>query len=156
MPIKSGGALMANGASTIKKSAGFWTNLSLRAKALVVISLPVVAFFASTFLIVAVERVKDDQQSLLKSGFDLRAQLLNMYIVMSSAESAMRNFALTGREDGIQPLRLVGPSLDSYFEKMSTLHVDNAEQANRLSQLKQRAHDRLDGIKNLHDFYQAH
>ena len=106
--------------------------------------------------ITPLEREKDQAQQLVKHAWELRAHLLNMYVVLSSAESATRNFGLTGEEEGIQPLGMVGPTIDGVFDKMSGLILDSPAQAQRLAQFRQRVHLRLDGIKKVHEFYEAH
>ena len=112
---------MANGERHFKKLAKCWADLSLLGKGLVVVSIPVAALVVASLLGARLARDKSEAQDSVKQIHELRGQLLNMYIVLSSAESAMRNYALTGKEDGIQPLALVGPSIDAVFDKINGL-----------------------------------
>jgi signal transduction histidine kinase/CheY-like chemotaxis protein/HAMP domain-containing protein len=147
---------MTDGESSFGRFARFWANLSLRFKGLLVIALPVAALVAAGFLVTRSERDRDEIQELVKRNSELRAQLLGMYIVLSSAESALRNYALTGQENGIQPLSMAGLTVDTNFDKMGAQILPNVEQIQRLADFRKRAHQRLDGMKRLHEFYDAH
>ncbi len=138
-----------------KKSAKTW-DISLRSRGLIVVSLPVAALLMSAVLVTAMERSKARADLRIRQANDFRAQLQNLYIVLIDAESATRNFALNGRENGIQPFGLVGPSIDVVLDKIRDLVKDDVEQVQRLSELRQMAHQRVSGLEQLRDYYDAH
>jgi signal transduction histidine kinase/ActR/RegA family two-component response regulator len=147
---------MASDASTPRNPANVWANLSLRVKALIVVSLPVAALVASTLLAGRIERDRDDVEALVKHNSELRAQLLGMYAILSSAESALRNFGLTGQEDGIQPLHMLALTLNANFDRMGTQILPNPEAVKQLAEFRKRVLSRVDGMKKVHEFYEAH
>src|SRR5579872_153298 len=92
-------------------------NLSFRTKSLLLVSVPVVALVLTLALSSRSETLRNESEELTKNATDIRAQLQNIYILMASAESEVRNFGLNGREEGIQPLGMIGPSIDGMFTK---------------------------------------
>jgi PAS domain S-box-containing protein len=138
-----------------KKSAKTW-NVSLRSRGLIVVSLPVAALLISGLLVAAMERSKERADLRIRQAIDFRAQLQNLYIVLIDAESATRNFALSGHENGLQPFGIVGPSIDAVLDKIRDLVKDDAEQVKRLSELRQMAHQRVASLEQLRDYYDAH
>lgn len=143
-------------AAPLHSPARTWANLPLRWKGLIGASVPLAALFVSLFLVNGMERTKDDADQSIQQAEQFRSQLQNIYIVLIDAESAVRSYALTGHEDGLQPLRLVGPSIDAVFDKVRDYVKNDAEQVNRLSDLRQLAHQRLMGLEELRDYYDAH
>lgn len=133
-----------------------WANLPMRWKALAASSLPVAALIGSLFLFGALQRNKDELDRQIRQSQELRAQLQNVYITLIAAESAVRNYALSGHEDGIEPLGIVGPSIDQIFDKVRDLVRDNPDQAARLNELRLLTHQRLDGLERLRDYYDEH
>jgi signal transduction histidine kinase/CheY-like chemotaxis protein/CHASE3 domain sensor protein len=132
-----------------------WTNLSLRAKGLLVFSVPVVALLVSATLLVRLDREKTDAEQRVKRALDMRAQLQNLYIVLISAESEVRNYGLNGQEDGLQPFGLAAASIDAVFGRVKDLIQDNAAQKARLAQVQQLGHSRLNGLADLRRHYQS-
>ncbi len=139
-----------------KTPAATWANLPIRLKGLIVVSLPVAALLISGVLVANVQRHKDEGDARLHQALEFRAQLQTLYIVLIDAESAVRNYALTGHENGLQAPGVVGPSMDVVFDKLRDLVKDDASQMNRLAELRQLAHQRLTGLQELHDYYDAH
>jgi len=147
---------MAEAGRSSTKSARTWANLPLRLKGLIVVSLPVAALLISVVLVNTMERRKDLGEARIRQALEFRAQLQNVYIVLIEAESAVRGYALTGHENGLQALGVVGSSMDAVFDKVRDLVKDDAAQNARLSDLRQLAHQRLSGLEELRDYYDAH
>jgi signal transduction histidine kinase/CheY-like chemotaxis protein/CHASE3 domain sensor protein len=133
-----------------------WTNLSFRTKGLLVTSLPVCALLLATILAGRLSWEKNEAEKRLLQTLEIRAQLQNMFIVLISAESEVRNFALTRREEGLVQLGVVGTSVDVQFKKIADLIHDRPAQAERLVQLQQKVHQRLGGLKELRASYDSH
>ena len=137
----------------VRKLVLWWTDLSLRKKGLLVFSVPIVAFMISGALLARLEHEKADFDQRRQHALDLRAKLQNMFIVLISAESEIRNYALNGEEDGLQPFGLAATSMDVLFTNVKELMQDNAEQKVRLARLQELVHSRLDGLKQLREYY---
>ncbi|HTS76354.1 MAG TPA: ATP-binding protein [Bryobacteraceae bacterium] len=133
-----------------------WSNLSLRSKVLLVAALPVMALLASVLLLNKMEQNREKAEQRVLQALDFRSQLQNVYILLIDAESAVRNYGLTGRDDGLEQFSMVGPSLDAAFDKVRDLVADEPEQVKRLSDLRTMAHARLAGLAKLHDYYESH
>jgi signal transduction histidine kinase/ActR/RegA family two-component response regulator len=147
---------MENAVSARVTPAKGWANLPLRWKGLAAASLPVVALVISFFLFQALQRAKDEAAKTLQQAQEFRAQLQIVYIVLIEAESSVRNYALTGHEVGLQSLGMVRTNVDTVLDKVRDLEHGNADQLQRLSDLRQLAHQRLAGLEQLRDFYDAH
>ena len=87
----------------LKRIARLWANFPLHVKGLVVVLLPVVALLLCILLISQIEKQKDTAEEWVKHTQDLRAEILNTYIVLVSAESSVRDYALNGHEQALQP-----------------------------------------------------
>jgi signal transduction histidine kinase/ActR/RegA family two-component response regulator len=147
---------MADGVRLFNGPAKFWANLSLRIKGFVVILLPVACLLASSLLFSRLDRDRDEAQKLARRTVELRAQLLNTYAILSSAESAMRNFALTGKEDAMQRPGVTAAAVDGALEKVAALTLDSPDQSKRFAQFRENVRSRVDGMRQLREFYEAH
>lgn len=132
-----------------------WANRSLRVKGLVVVLIPLLALIASVGLINQLNRQKNEAKELVNHTQELRAQLQNMFIVLISAESEVRNYGLNGREEGILPFAMSEASIDAVFTKTKELMQSNTDEVARVSRLKEFVHQRLGGLKELRTYYSA-
>jgi signal transduction histidine kinase/ActR/RegA family two-component response regulator/CHASE3 domain sensor protein len=132
-----------------------WTNLSLRMKGLLVLSLPIASLLVSATLIFELEHEKTDGDQLRQHAVDIRAQFLNMFVVLISAESEVRNYGLNGQEDGLYAFGLTSAAIDPVFARVKDLIPDNAEQRARLLRTQELVHSRLEGLKELREYYHS-
>ncbi len=132
-----------------------WLDLSLRIKGLTVLVLPVIAVAMSAMLVSSLEHAKADADRHLKRGVEVRAQLQNMFVVLISAESEVRNYGLNGREDGIYPFSLTRAAIDPLFKKVGELMAGDREQEQRLEKLRLLVQSRFEGLKSLRDYYSS-
>ena len=102
-----------------------------------------------------VEHAKADADRHLKRGVEVRAQLQNMFVVLISAESEVRNYGLNGREDGIYPFSLTRAAIDPLFKKVGELMAGDREQEQRLEKLRLLVQSRFEGLKSLRDYYSS-
>ena len=137
------------------RTARLWANSPLRVKGLMVVLLPVVAFLLSILLISQLEKQKADAEEWVKHTQDVRVEILNTYIVLVSAESSVRDYALTGHEEALQPYERAGVSIDVVLDRIRDLVRDNSEQMERLVRLKDLIHQRLEGLKALRGHYDS-
>src|SRR5579863_5702698 len=142
---------MAFFASTTRR----WANLPLQVKGLVVVLLPAAALLLSIILISQLEKQKDSVNEWEKHAQDLRAELLNTYIVLVSAESSVRDYALAGHEQALQPYERAVVSIDVVLDRIRDLVKDNSEQVDRLARLKNLIHQRFDGLKTMRGYYDS-
>jgi signal transduction histidine kinase/ActR/RegA family two-component response regulator len=124
-------------------------------KGLLVLSLPIASFLVSAALIFELEREKTDTDQLRQHAVDVRAQLQNMFIVLISAESEVRNYGLNGQEDGLYAFGLTSAAIDPLFIRIKDLIPDNAEQRAHLVRTQELVHSRLEGLKELREFYHS-
>lgn len=139
----------------VKSLSRRWSDLSLRAKAMLFGVLPMTALLASAALMNRLEARKAAADESLKDTLEIRAQLQNIYIVLIAAESEVRNYGLNRREEGIQPLGMVGASVDAVFTKIGELVHQDQGLRNRLGQAKHLVHERLRGLRELRTYYQT-
>ncbi len=132
-----------------------WTNLSLRTKGLIVFAVPLAALLICAALLVRLEQKKAEADEAIRNAQEMRAQLQNMYIVLISAESEIRNYGLNGREDGLETFGLTAASVDAIFTKLQELMAGEPETLARLSEIQGLVHSRLDGLKQLREYYQS-
>ena len=132
-----------------------WTNLSLRTKGLVIFAVPALALLIAAILLVLLEHQEADANERIRRAFEARSQLETMYIVLISAESEIRNYGLNGREDGLQPFGLARTSIDVLFGRIKDLIDDQPDEVRHLAQIQQLVHSRLDGLKELREYYHA-
>jgi PAS domain S-box-containing protein len=130
-----------------------YANLSLRAKGLALVSLPIAGLILSVVLISRLESITAETNDLTKNLWEVRAQLQNAYIVLIAAESEVRNYGLNAREEGIQPLGMVGPSIDGIFTKLGDLIRPGDHSRERLVRMQHLAGERVEGLKALRAYY---
>ncbi len=111
------------------KLAKLWTNLSLRVKALAVVSLPVLSLIAAVPLIHSLEVTKEDTQRWIVRTLDVLTQYKQAYIAMISTESMVRDFATSGRDEGLLTLAQTGP----YLATVSSTRSIASSRTDRLS-----------------------
>src|SRR5260370_20240619 len=138
-----------------RKTAQAWGNFPLRIRGLMFVAVPVAALLLSLILIGQLERQKDAAQEQAKRTQDVRAEVLNTYVVMISVESAVRDYALTGHEEGLQAQDNASTSIDVILDRIKDLVHDNPEQMQRWGRLKELVHRRLDGLKALRAYYDS-
>jgi signal transduction histidine kinase/CheY-like chemotaxis protein/CHASE3 domain sensor protein len=132
-----------------------WVNLSLRIKGLIVASLPVCALLFATTLGGRLWWERNEADRRLTQTLEIRAQLQNMGIFLLSAESEIRNYALTRREEGILQFGMVRSAVDGLFRKIQDLIHDRPGQLEQLAQIQQHVHKRLDALQELRAYYES-
>jgi signal transduction histidine kinase/CHASE3 domain sensor protein/ActR/RegA family two-component response regulator len=132
-----------------------WASFSLRTKGIAIVLLPVAALLLSIVLIDQAEKKKVESEGWVKHTQDVRIEILNTYIVLISAESSVRDYALTGHETALQAYDRAGASIDVVLDRIKELVQDNPEQVQRLARLKDLAHRRVEGLKVLRGYYDS-
>jgi signal transduction histidine kinase/CheY-like chemotaxis protein/CHASE3 domain sensor protein len=140
---------------SVRKAIRGWTNLSLRTKGLIVASLPVCALLLATILAGRLLWEKNETERRLTQTLEIRAQLQNVVIVLISAESEVRNYALNKREEGLVQFGMVGAAVDGYFRKIADAIHDRPTQVEQLAELQRHVHKRLDNLRELRAYYES-
>ena len=132
-----------------------WSNLPIRFKALAIVSVPIATLILLLALMSALHSSEAESVDLTKNSLDIRAQLQNMYILLISAESEVRNYGLNKKEGGIQTLAMLDPSIDALFVKTSDMIEESEHMRQPLWRLKDLIRRRTDGLKALRAYYES-
>ena len=133
--------------------ASRWTNLPLRSKALVTVLLPACALASSMLLShwAAQEERRADQ--VAKNNQEIRAQAQNLFIILISAESEVRDLGLNGTEEGIQSFGIAEASVEAELTKIQELLPAAPDKAAQLDNLRKIIRARFAGLKQLRAYY---
>jgi signal transduction histidine kinase/CheY-like chemotaxis protein/HPt (histidine-containing phosphotransfer) domain-containing protein len=77
-----------------------------------------------------------DSSRWIAHTHEVIAALESTQLLLVDAETGQRGFVITGREDYLEPYRGASTSIKEQIARLSGLTVDNAEQQQRLEQLK--------------------
>ena len=133
-----------------------WADLSVRLKGLAVFAAPIASLLLlSSLCTYYLVSAKTEADIAAKNTLEVRSQLQNLYIVLISAESEIRNYGLNGHEEGLQPLGMVGPTVDALLTRIGELLQDTNPQKERIARLRQLAHERLNGLQELRAYYKS-
>lgn len=113
------------------------TNLSLGAKGVLVVAIPVCALLLAMVLFYQFERQLRDAQASVERTFDARSALRRIITQMVNAETGIRGFLLTRQPEFLQPYEDARRQLPQAFQDLHRLV--SPEQAARLTSLEQQA-----------------
>lgn len=138
-----------------KKGMQRWTNLSFRTKELSVAALPVCALLLAALLTGRLLWEKSEAERRRAQTLEIRAQLQNVAIFLISAESEVRNYGLTKREEGLLQFGMVSSSVDGLFKRVEDLIKDRPAELKQFQRFELHVHGRLDGLRDLRGYYES-
>ena len=108
-----------------------WADLPLRAKGLVVVAIPLVALLVAALSSSLVRRQADDADAWVAHTLEVRGELQRTTTLLVDAETGVRGYALTGREEFLAPYRQAQAALPNNLVHLGSLIQDNPAQVAR-------------------------
>ncbi|SDR25066.1 PAS domain S-box-containing protein [Pseudomonas grimontii] len=125
-----------------------WTDLPLRGKALVVISLPLVVLLLSLVLIYTTERqtarAEEDVRRVLRVQSDIQA----VHTLLAEAAASVRGYLLTRREDFLPSYLNAKPQIESALLRLDR-NVRDQRVREQLSAIKPLIDGKIDGLEDM-------
>src|SRR4051812_19381564 len=98
-----------------------WSRLSLRAKGVAVLSVPMAAMFVVMFAIYLVEGNVRDADMASRRADDIRVELLQFHVVLLDAETAVSAYLATGDRLRLTSYEAARVSMEKSLAHLSTL-----------------------------------
>src|SRR5580700_7973592 len=83
----------------VRGLARYWGDLPVRTKGLVVIALPLLAFVASTLLILVTRKMQADATAWVRHSQEVRLEIRDFREMLLQAEDSARGYALNDGQD---------------------------------------------------------
>src|SRR5580700_5357409 len=83
----------------VRGLARYWGDLPVRTKGMVVIALPLLAFVASTLLILITRKMQADATAWVRHSQEVRLEIRDFREMLLQAEDSARGYALSGGQD---------------------------------------------------------
>lgn len=109
-----------------------WANLSLRAKGVAVVAIPVTALLIATLSTCGIAIQGRKAQLWVAHTLEVRTAIQDISTTLLDAQGAVQGYALTGREDWLLSLRMAHPTLQARLDRLRSLIQNNSEQTHRL------------------------
>ena len=127
-----------------KVLARAWTNLPLRLKGFVVVSLPVAALLLSAALTGLADRQKNGAEAAVRHRLEVRTQIRQVSTLAAGAHAAVLGYGLTRQEEWLQPLDAFRRNVNHELSLLESLVQDSPEQLRRLTEVRRDIRDWLD------------
>ena len=108
-----------------------WAGWPLRSKGLVVIAIPLGALLAGLVCFFLLGKAEDRQETSVSHTIEVRSELHQLFIHLVGAETGMRGFLLTRREEFLEPYHAGLKALPESLSRVSDL-IKDPRQAARL------------------------
>ena len=143
---------MKTGAGPSSRRWPGFTNLPLREKGLVVVSIPVVALLAALTAAVFVQRAQQSAEQVVRHTQDVRQRMQLALTLLVDAETGTRGYLLTGLQEWLEPYHSALRRFPEVVRELETLVGDNPGQKARVSRMKEVAGNRLEHLVVLQGF----
>jgi len=131
----------------IPQKTRFRIRVSLRARGVTVLTVPVAALLAVLFVIYRVEAdVRTTDQVVLR-GYDARAELQQLETLLKDADTAVRGYLVTGQNDFFIRFETAGRAVTPSLARLATLFPASETQA--LAQIENSAREKLDILADI-------
>jgi PAS domain S-box-containing protein len=130
-----------------------FSNLPLRDKGLIVVSIPVFALLVVLAAMVLVQREEQLAEQLVRHSLEVRQQLRLAFRLLIDAETGTRGFLLTNREEWLKPYEEAVGRVPFVLNQLQQLLAQNPSQMARLRHMQEIAGQRLEHLvvlQNLH------
>ena len=121
-----------------------WRDLSLRAKTLLVIAIPVAALLLATASFWMAQRAESAASDLVDHSLDVHMAIDAVRLQLIDAEDGVRGYVLTGHSEWLEPFETARMTLPRDVATLTGLVADNAAQADRVEALSPLIQRRLD------------
>ena len=134
----------------VRGLARYWGDLPVRTKGLIVIALPLLAFVASTLLILGTRKMQADATAWVRHSQEVRLEIRDFRELILGAEDYARGYGLSDGRDWSSTSQQTRKTLLSKAANLTALVKDNPEQTERMNRLTTLLSDQLtalDGIR---------
>lgn len=118
--------------------AAAFDRISLTAKGVLVLALPVCALLISTLVFYLFQRGANQAQSWVEHTFEVRSELRDAMLSLAHAETGLRGYLLSGLPADLELYRESRRQLPESIDALRKLVVDNPSQMSRLARLQAR------------------
>src|SRR5436190_11087182 len=128
-----------------------FSRLSLSAKGVLVVLIPLLALALALFFFSRFEVQTREAQKWVEHTVEVRGEIRHLIILMAKAESSVRGYLLTRREDVLAPYMEGRRSFQSSLMTLRSLLSDNprqTQQAQRVEALAAPAFQALDQLRS--------
>jgi PAS domain S-box-containing protein len=126
-----------------------WTHLSLRAKGVAVLVVPLAALFIALFSIYGVEVASRDAELQVARAYDTRAELLQLHVVVLDAQSAVNGYLAAGGPEFLKRFESARHEVDRSLLRLSSLAGGDSPGSSDLAGLQRATRDQLDLLDGL-------
>ena len=131
--------------------ASVWLNLPLRGKGLVVLAIPLAALVVGVLLVFVQDRREDRARAQVRHALDVEDTLQEVLILLVDAETGMRGYLLSGREEFLAPYEAARARLPAAMGRLGGLIRDSDQQA-RFRDLEPLVAQRLDLLATIRGY----
>lgn len=128
-----------------------FSNLRLRDKGLIVVSIPVLALLIVLAAVVFVQREEQQAQRLVQHSMEIRQNTQMALTLIIDAETGTRGYLLTNRKEWLEPYHNTMRRLPEVLRQLEALVAENPVQLARLRNMRQIAGERLEHLVVLQD-----
>ena len=126
-----------------------WSRLSLRAKGVAGLSIPLTALFIAMLSIYWFEGNAPDADQMVIRAYDTRAEILQFQVFLLDAETAVSGYLATGDSRRLSSYQAARSSTEQSLAKLTSLVGADAASAAPLQQIQAAAQEELDTLKQL-------
>ena len=126
-----------------------WSRLSLRAKGVAGLSIPLTALFIAMLSIYWFEGNAPDADQMVIRAYDTRAEILQFQVFLLDAETAVSGYLATGDSRRLSSYQAARSSTEQSLAKLTSLVGADAASAAPLQQIQAAAQEELDTLRQL-------
>ncbi len=126
-----------------------WSRVSLRARGVAALAVPMAALFVALFSIYLVENEASLADQIVVNAYETRAELLQFQIDLLDADSSMSGFLATGDAHFVSSYQKARASLGTTLERLSTMVGDDPPSVATVGQLKRVAGEATSTLEQL-------
>lgn len=126
-----------------------WSRLSLRAKGVAVLSVPMAALFIAMFAIYWVEGNVRDADLMTRRADDIRAELLQFHVFLLDAETAVSAYLNTGDRLRLIPYEAARVSMEQSLTRLAQLTRDDIRSVSSIDEIKRSAEEGMQILRQL-------
>jgi len=126
-----------------------WSRVSLRAKGVAAMAVPMAALFVALFSIYVVENEAGQADQIVVGAYETRAELLQFHIDLLDADSAVDGYLATGDARFLSSYEKTRAALGTTLERLSLMVSDDPPSVATVGQLKRAAGEAMSILEQL-------
>ncbi|HEY6964367.1 MAG TPA: CHASE3 domain-containing protein, partial [Erythrobacter sp.] len=127
------------------RTGGWWANRPLATKGLVVVALPLLIFFGSVAVLLAIGRMEAEAEQDVRLTIAIQTDVNEVHAILAEASSGVRGYLLTGEPRFLEPYERAEETLPQVFARLNA-SIRDAEAAARLARIEALAGQKRDGL----------